>query len=106
MELLNLDEIVPEHKRIKIAGQEIEIQSDLPLGTMLELTKHVQDLQQSNTNTESFTKCLNVLHSKVLQGLIPYKEFANYMTVNRLLKLINFVFGINEKGEIETKKNE
>lgn len=108
----DLDVLVPDERKVKLAGKEYIIPGSLPVKKMIEALKYGQKIADGDFSGDNIDNFLKVLFSilKIKNTNISYEEFVNSITLEQAVAFFNFLYaGIEpqqtqELIEKETKK--
>ena len=105
MEILNLNSVVADDKKIVVGDESFLIPGTLSTGRMLALIKHMQRLQVNGADPEVIEKTFDIVYSvfKIRNPELTFEHFTDMITLDALPKVISFIYNVNTPGETEKK---
>ena len=101
--ITNLDELLPEDKKIILLGQELVIPGDIPVKLMLKLIGNTKDAQ-ANPEDEAVTErsLKGLVEVLALRNKVDEEKIIANITIRQFQALSNVIFGVEES---DIKKN-
>ena len=95
MEVINLDELVPEDKVVQLKGDKYYIPADLSVESMLRLFKVFKRLEEDGENVENQEEAFRVAHDLFTerQPDLEYEDFIKLITLKQFVHLTTAIFG-------------
>lgn len=112
-DILDLDEMLPEPKKVKLSGKEWKISADVPVSEILNLLKFYKKIGTEKESPEVIQKIIDILYGffTEYQPELSKEEFSSILKISQLIPLVNYLFkGVisdeEPEGEISSKKEE
>lgn len=92
MDLLNLDAVVFNDKKILFGGVEYVIPGELPLKLMLKIMRCAQEVEKEPNNIDKFEQAVDALADVfALRQAFSPEKFKNVITVSMYIQIVNFI---------------
>ena len=96
--IINIDELIPEDKKVIFHGEELKVSNDVPVKLILTLMKCNEEMQKSPTD-----KKINMDLIDALSDVIKFKnpefdkqKFENSVTLREIGELSKIIFNIED----------